>query len=141
MHREMQLRAERFEQRHISATLVAEDKIASHANALNLPQVEGQSTDESLAALFAEPPVEINQQQRIRAQRFDDTQFLRQRIDQRRNFGGRNDRAGMTIESHDQCHGVILPGIRYGLADDLLVAKMHAIEKSDGDANFALRRF
>src|SRR5438876_11356294 len=43
----------------------------------------------------------------------------------------------MLVESDGQRGGLMLPGIVDRLADDLLVAQMHAVEKADGQANLA----
>ena len=140
MHREIQFRAECFQQRHIAAAFVAEREIAAHAEALNLAQVARQSADECLAGLFAERLVEMNQQQRVRAERFDGAQFLRQRINQRRHAVGRDDGVGMAIEGDDERERLVLARVGDGLPDDLLMAEMHAVEETDGQADFAACR-
>ncbi len=47
----------------------------------------------------------------------------------------------MTIESNDDGNGFMLLRIRDGLADDLLVAEMDAVENSNGDADFKCAGF
>jgi hypothetical protein len=43
----------------------------------------------------------------------------------------------MAVESDDQRDGFVLLGIGCGLADDLLVAQVNAIEKANRQADFA----
>ena len=126
-----------FQQRDIAAALVAKNEIRPHANALDFSEVAGQSADERLAGLPAERAVEMNQQQRVRAQRFNRAQFLRQRINQRRHAVGRDHGAGVPVERDHQRNGVVLPRVGDGLADDLLMAEMNAVENADGQADFA----
>ena len=70
-----------------------------------------------------------NQQQIVRAERFNRAQFLRQRINQRRHAVGRDDRIRMPVKRQHQRDGVVLARVGDGLPDDLLVAEMHAVEK------------
>ena len=79
--------------------------------------------------------VEMNQQQDVRAQRFDRAQFLRQRINQRRHAVGRHHGIGVPVERDHQRQGVMLPRVGDGLADDLLVTEMDAVKKADGQAD------
>ena len=92
-----------------------------------------------LARLPAEFFVEMNQQQRVRAQRFNRAQFLRQRINQRRHPVRRDDGVRMPVERNHQRNGVVLARVGDGLADDLLMAEMDAVKKADGQADFRCR--
>ena len=78
----------------------------------------------------------MNQQQRVRAQRFDRPQFLRQRINQQRHAVGRDHGAGMPVEGEHQRNGVVLPRVGDGLADDPLMAEVDAVKNADGQAGF-----
>ena len=80
-----------FQQRDVAAALVTKDKIRADAQALNFSQIARQPPDEFLPGLPAELFVKMNQQQRVRPERFNRAQFLRQRINQRRNVVGRDD--------------------------------------------------
>ena len=115
---------------------MAEDKIRADANAVNFSKIARQAADEFLAGLLAEFFVELDQQNRVRAERFDRAQFLRQRINQRRHAVGRDDGIGMPVKSEDERDGVVLAGVGDGLPDDLLVAEMHAVKNADGQADF-----
>ena len=134
---ETQFTAEFFKQRDIAAALVAKNKIRADAEALDFSEVARQAADERLAGLPAECSVEMNQQQRVRAERFDRAQFLRQRINQRRHAVGRDDGVGMPVERDHQRDGVVLARVGDGLADDLLMAEVDAVKKADGQADFA----
>ena len=135
---ETQFVPEFFKQRDIAAALVAENKIRAHAQALDFSEVAGQSADERLAGLPAERAIEMNQQQRVRAQRFNRAQFLRQRINQRRHAVGRDHDAGVPVERDHQRNGVVLTRVGDGLADDLLMTEVDAVKNADGQANLAV---
>src|SRR5207237_10790915 len=47
----------------------------------------------------------------------------------------RDDGVGVTIESEDHRHGLMLASISDGLFDDLLVAEVDAVEKADRQTN------
>ncbi len=79
----------------------------------------------------------VNFQQRIRAERFDGAQFLRQRINQRRHAVRRDDGIGMAVKGDDERDRIVLPRVGDGLPDDLLVAEMHAVKHADGQADLA----
>jgi hypothetical protein len=132
---EVQFFAQPFQQRHIASAFVAENKVFSHTKALNPAGLSRQTANEFLACLPAEWLVKMNQQQRIRTERFNGTQLLRQRIDQQRNTVGRDNSIGMAIKGHHQRQPFMLPGIGNGLPDDLLMTEMHAVEDTDGNAD------
>ena len=76
-------------------------------------------------------------QQGVRAECFDGAELLRQRIDQRRDAVGCDDRVRVPVERDDQREAVVLAGVGDGLPDDLLVAEMHAVKHADGETDFA----
>ena len=135
VHLKTQLRTKVFQQHHVSAALVAEDEIRAHTDALDLPEVARQVADERFAGLLAECLVEHDLQQRLHAKRLDGAEFLRTRIDERREPVRRDDGVGMFVEGDDHRDGIVLARVGDGLPDDLLVAKMHAVEHADGQAD------
>src|SRR5215475_12161316 len=72
------------------------------------------------------------------SQRFDGSQLLRQRIDQRRHSSRRHNAIGMAIESDNERNSLVLARIGYRLTNNLLMPQMHAVEKSYRQANLAL---
>ena len=106
-----QFRAQLFQQRHIAAPLVAENKIRADADAVDFPQIARQFADESFAGLFAESFVERNFQQRVRAERFNRAQFLRARKNLRRHAVGRDDGIRMPVKRDDQRQRLVLPRV------------------------------
>src|SRR5208282_6937039 len=138
MNGETEFAAEFFEQRDVAATFVAENKIRADTEALDLSEVARQTANEIFARLSAEFFVEMNQQQRVRAQRFNRAQFLRQRINQRRHPLRRNDGVRVPVKRNYQRNGIVLVRIGDGLADDLLMAEMDAVENADGQAALAV---
>src|SRR6202000_2850985 len=82
MDLEMQFAAKFFQQRNITAALVAKGKICAHADTVNSSKIAGQRPNEVLTTLLAELFVEADQQNVLDAQRLNSSQFLRQRIDQ-----------------------------------------------------------
>ena len=116
---------------------MAEDKIRADANAVDFSKIARQVADEIFAGLFAEGLVKRNHQQRVRAERFNRAQFLRQRINQRRHAVRRDDGIRMPVKGEHQRDGVVLARIGDGLPDDLLVAEMHAVKNADGQADLA----
>ena len=47
----------------------------------------------------------------------------------------------MPVEGQHQREGIVLARIGDGLPDDLLVAQMHAVEETDGQADLAAAGF
>ena len=137
MHRKFQLRPQLPQQLDIPAPLVAEDKIRPDAQALDAAQVARQPPNERLAGLLAERLVEVDQQQRVGAQRFDRAQLLRQGIDQRRHPAGGHHRVRVPIKRDHQPNRLVLFGVGEGLPDDLLVPQVHAVKEADGQADLA----
>ena len=137
MHREAQLPPQLAQQLHIPAPLMAENEVGPDAETLEAAQVARQFSHKGLARLFAESPVEADEQQRVRAQGLNRAQFPGRRIDQRRHPIGSHDDARLRIERDHQHDRVMMPGIREGLANDLLVPQMHAVKKTDAQADFA----
>src|ERR1700683_2130706 len=115
---------------------MTENKIRADANAVNFSKIPRQTANKFLAGLLAEFFVELNQQQCVRAERFNRAQFLRQRINQRRHAIRRDDGIGMPVKSQNDCNRIVLTRIRNCLPDDLLMSKMHAVEKTDRKADF-----
>jgi hypothetical protein len=137
----IQFAAQPLQQLHIAAAPVAENKIRADADAVNLPQVARQFADENFAGLFTERRVKMNFQQRVRAQRLNGPDFLGTRKNLRRHAVRRDHGIGMTVKSDHQGGGVVLPRIGDHLPDDLLVAEMHAVENTDGQAGLAAAQF
>ena len=93
---------------------MAENKVAADAKAFDLAQVASQTANECFAALLTEGLVEMNEEQRVRPQRFNHPQLLRQRINQRRHAAGRDDGAWMPVKRDDQRGGIMLACVRDG---------------------------
>ena len=104
------------------------------------PRSRASSRMKIFAGLFAEFFVEVNFQQRVRAERFNRAQFLRQRINQRRHAVRRDDGVRMPVKRQHQRDGVVLARVGDGLPDDLLMAEMHAVKHADGQADLAAAR-
>jgi hypothetical protein len=47
----------------------------------------------------------------------------------------------MPVEGEHQRNGLMLAGVGDGLPDDLLMAEMHAVKKTDGQADLAVAGF
>ena len=117
---------------------MTESEGAADAQAVNVTEVQRQTANELIAGDPAEARVEMNQQRGVHAQRFDDPEFLRQRLDQGRIAPGRDHRVRMTIERDRDGDGFMLPRVLDRLADHLLMAQVHAVEHPDGYADLAL---
>ena len=129
--------AECLEQRNIATAFATENKIRSHANAVNAAKITREATDELLAGLLAERFVERNFQQRVCTERFDGAEFLRSRINEWRDAIRRDDGVWMAIKRDDDGERVVLSRVGDGLTNDLLMAKVNAVEHTDGEAGFA----
>jgi len=132
---EIHFLAESFQQGHVAAPLAAENEVCAHTQALDPAERGGQRPDEKLAGLAAERLIEVDQEQRISARGFEGAKFLGQRVDQRRDAFRRDHGAGMAVESYDQGQGVVLASVRNRLFDDLLMAEVDAVEKTDSEAD------
>src|SRR5882724_8506986 len=137
MHGEVEFFTKGFQEADIATPFVAEGEVASHAKALELAEVARKAADEGFAGLFAERAVKMNQQQRIGGKGADDAQFLGERIDQRGDAIGRDDGVGVAVESDHEGDGFVLDGVGDGLADDLLVPQVDAVEEADGETDLA----
>src|SRR6266487_169679 len=161
MHRKMQFLPESFEQGDVSAAFVAEREVRANADALEhrtparsvlatadplrpgepraaVSQVADKVADELFPRLGAEGAVEVNQEQRFSSQGFKGANSLRQGINQGRHAVRGDDGVGVLVEGEDQRKGIMLPRVRERLADDLLMAEVHAVEEADGEADFAV---
>ena len=135
----VQFLSQRLEQRDIAAAFVAKGKIAADANTVETAKIPDETADKLFAGQPAERFVEADQQRGLRTQRGDGAQFLRQSVNRWRHASGRDDCVGVVVEREHDRRSLVLGGIGERLADDLLVAQMHSIEHSDGDAH-AMRR-
>src|SRR6185503_5812212 len=135
MDSETQFLTELFEQGDVAAAFVAERKICADAYAVNASQIAHEITDECFAGLFAEDLVEVNQEQSFGTERFKGAELLRQRINQRRHAVRRDNGVRMLVERENERERVVLSAVGDGLADDLLMAEMHAVEEADGEAD------
>src|SRR5206468_9150965 len=99
-------------------------------------QVADKVADELFPRLGAEAAVEVNQEQRFSSQGFKGANSLRQGINQGRHAVRGDDGVGVLVEGEDQRERIMLPGVRKRLANDLLMAEMHAVEEADGKADF-----
>src|SRR5436190_23115018 len=109
---------------------MTEEKVSPYANASELAQVTAQIASELFARLLAESMIEVNEQQNLNSERFNRTQLLGQGVDQWRNAFRSHNSVRMPIEGEDQRHCPVLAGIGEGLADDLLMTEVHAIEET-----------
>ena len=137
MNRKPNFTAKFLQQRNVAAPFVAENKIRADTDALDCTEVAGQFAHKNFAGLLAEFFVETEHQQSVRAERLNRAQFLRPRINLRRHAAGRDDGIRMPVKRHRQRNGVVLARIGDGLADDLLMAEMHAVKEADGQADLA----
>lgn len=136
---EFQFPAELLEQLDVAAAFMAEDEIGADAEALDTFEIAGEAADEGFTRLLAEGFIEVNQEENVRAQSFDGAQFLGQGIDEGRDAVWGDDGARVAIKSEDEGEGFVRAGVGDGLANDLLVAQMDAVEEADGEAGFARR--
>jgi len=141
MHGKFQFSSELSEQLDITTSFVTKNKLGANAQTLDSPKAAGQSPDERFTGLLAESLVEVNQEKRIGAKRFDSSQFLGKGIDQGRDSMRSNDDIRVAIEGEDDSGRFVLSGIADRLADDLLVAQVNAVEKADREANFCRIQF
>src|SRR5438105_3546151 len=135
MDNELEFLPELFEQRHVAAAPVAEGETAPHANAVDAAKIACKAPNEFLAALAAEGFVKMNEQRGLDAEAGDGAQFLRQRVNLRRNAIGRDDCVGMAIKRNDNRARLMLPGISDHLPDDLLMAEVDAVKDADGQTS------
>jgi hypothetical protein len=113
---------------------VAENKIRADANAVNFSKIASQPADEFFAGLFAEFFVEEPAATRPR-----------RAIQSRAIFAAANKSAAArgpaqrpnsdAGQMSARRNGVVLARIGNCLPDDLLVAEMHAVKKTDGEAD------
>src|SRR5437879_13486108 len=96
-----------------------------------------ERTNKDITGLLAERVIEVEHEGRIDAKTFNGAQFLRQGVNQWRNFFRRDDGIRVSIECDEQSDGFVLSGVRQGLADALLVAKLDAMRRAEGDGNLA----
>ena len=136
MHRKPEFFSQPAEQRDVAGALVAEGEFSADAKALDPRQIFRQSANEHFAGLLAESFIEMNQQQRVRSERFNHAQLLRQRLNQWRHARRSHHGVGMTIERENQRRGFVLAGVSNGLPDDLLMSEVHAVEETDREADF-----
>jgi hypothetical protein len=134
VHYEAKFLTELSKQRHITAPLVSKDKVRSHAKTLQATWFRRQRSHKDLGGLPAECLIEMNEQKAIRAQGFNRSELLRQRINERRHPIQRNNSVWVAIERDDQGGRLMMSRIGQGLADYLLMTQMHPIKKADGDA-------
>src|SRR5579862_6112045 len=117
--------------------MVAENKIRPDTKALDLSETLRQATDKFFTTLSAEFFVKMDQQQGIHAERFDGSQLLRQRINQRRHMIRSDHGVWMPIEGKHEREGVVLARVGNSLPDDLLVSQMDAVKETNGQTHFA----
>src|SRR5687767_9140868 len=137
MHDEFQLLAKLSQQRDITPPLMAKGESAADTDAIDIFEIAGEITDELIGGDFAEGAVESNQPGGMCSHRVQDTKLLRERINQERRFRGGDNRVGMPVESDRDCEAFVLAGIGDGLADDLLMSEVNAVENADCHTDFA----
>jgi len=130
-----QFRAEFLEEGDVAAAAMAKHEISPNANALDGAKLIRQDPDECFAGLSAEVLVEVNQQERLRAEAANRPDFLWQRIDERGHASWSHNGIGMLVKGDDHGGGVMLASIGNGLANDLLVAEVDAIKEPEGKAH------
>ena len=135
MDRKAQLRPETPQQIYIAPALMAKGKVFSHTDRLDRSEIVDHFANELLARQFAERFIEINQQHRIRSQRFESPQALGQGINERRDAMGGDDGARVLPKRHDQGLRSRRSGVANSSANDLLVPEMNAVKKADGHAH------
>jgi hypothetical protein len=129
--------SEFLEEGDVPGAFVPEGKAAADTNAMDVREVTGEVADEVVGLNPAERKVEMKKQDGIDPEGINDAKFLREGIDEGRRAMGSDDFGGVPVEGDDDGAAVVLSGVGYGLADDLLVAEMDAIEHTDGEGNAA----
>lgn len=127
--------AQYLEHSHVAAPFVAKSEGASDTNAVDALVVTGEVADELFAGLLAERVIEMDEQSGVHAEGSNGAQLLRQGINEGWNPILGHDGVGMAVESDDDRHGLLLLRICDHLANDLLMAEMHAIKDADGDTD------
>ena len=87
--------------------------------------------------MLAKHFIEMQEQECIYAEPFDGAKFLPNGIDQLWDVLWGDDCIGMAVEGDHEADGLVLTRIGNRLTNDLLVAQMNSIEKTDGQADFA----
>jgi hypothetical protein len=134
-NREPQFVAKLTKELDVASTFVAKKKISADTQALDLPKAVCELADENGSGLFAEKLIEMEQQQRVRSERFYGAQLLRQRVDEQWYALGSDGGVGVAIERDNESNRFVLVGIGDRLANYLLMANMNAVKESNSDTN------
>lgn len=137
MDGEFQFLAEHFQEGNISGSAMSEGEGASYADRVDMAEIADQVSDESFAGLLAEGMIKLNEEGGVHAQRGDHAQFLGQGIDERGSSLWSDDGGWMPIKRDGRGYRAVLMRIGDGLANDLLMAEVDAVEDADGDADFS----
>src|SRR5262249_32687770 len=93
-----------------------------------------------LTGLLTKRFIKVEQQKGVGAEGFQRAEFLRERINEGRHPLGRDDGVGVLVERDNHAGSFVLSCVAQGLADDLLMSQVNAIEKADGQANLSIFR-
>src|SRR6266849_2592122 len=100
-----------------------------------MPQIVNQVSNKNFPWLLTQHLVEMKQEQGVSSERFNDSKFLRQRINQGWHPIRHDHCVRVPVKSYNQCGGLVLARISDGLPDDLLMTQMHPIEKTNCEAH------
>ena len=137
VHVEAKRLAKRAEQPDVAVAPVAEGEVCPDTNAVDRSEAVGEFADEFRAGLAAKRGVELDEQCGVDAERLDGAEPLGAGLQQGRRAVGRDDAGRVAVERHGDGAALVPVAVLDGLPQNLLVAKVHAVEHADGEAGFA----